>query len=75
MDILQKDKYKKLGLNIAYYRKLRGYTQAELARLRRSTARIWATWSWPATGTSLDLLFRLSDALEIPVYKLFLFRD
>ena len=27
------------------------------------------------TGTSLDVIFRIADALEIPVYKLFEFRD
>ena len=74
-DILQKDKYKKLGLNIAYYRKLRGYTQAELARLLQIDRTHMGNMELAATGTSLDLLFRLSDALEIPVYKLFLFRD
>ena len=30
MDAAQKDKYVKLGLNIAYYRRLRKYTQLEL---------------------------------------------
>lgn len=75
MDILQKDKYKKLGLNIAYYRKLRGYTQAELARLLQIDRTHMGNMELAATGTSLDLLFHLSDALEIPVYKLFLFRD
>ena len=75
MDIHQKDKYKKLGLNIAYYRKLRGYTQAELARLLQIDRTHMGNMELAATGTSLDLLFRLSDALEIPVYKLFLFRD
>ena len=26
-------------------------------------------------GTSLDVIFRISDALEVPVHKLFEFRD
>lgn len=42
-----KGQYKKLGLNIAYYRKLRGYTQAELARLLQIDRTHMGTWSWP----------------------------
>ena len=53
MDILQKDKYKKLGLNIAYYRKLRGYTQAELARLLQIDRTHMGNMELAATGTSL----------------------
>ena len=33
MDLRQLDKYRKLGLNVAYYRKARGYTQLKLAEL------------------------------------------
>ena len=51
------------------------YTQAELARLLQIDRTHMGNMELAATGTSLDLLFRLSDALEIPVYKLFLFRD
>ncbi len=75
MDIRQAEKYKKLGMNIAYYRKLHGYTQAELARLLQIDRTHMGNIELAATGASLDLLFRLSDALEIPVYKFFLFRD
>ena len=74
MDREQLEKYRKLGLNIAYYRKDRGYTQLILAELlnidrvhmqRIETARV---------GVSLDVLFRLSDVLEVPVHEFFVFR-
>ena len=54
MDILQKDKYKKLGLNIAYYRKLRGYTQAELARLLQIDRTHMGNMELAATGRPMS---------------------
>ena len=71
----QFDKYKKLGLNIAYYRKGKGFTQLKLAELldidRAHMQRIESA----NVGASLDVIFLLSDILEVPVYKLFEFRD
>lgn len=70
-----KDYYQTLGLNISYYRKLRGLTQEQLAekagidRSRISKTEI----AW--TGTSLDMVFRISEVLEIEPYKLFIQRD
>ena len=69
------DKYKKLGLNIAYYRKLRGFTHSYLAQLLQIDRTHIGNIELAATGVSLDVLFRLSDALEIPVHKLFFFDD
>ena len=65
-----KSRYQTLGLNIAYYRKKRGLTQEQLAekagveRSRISKTEI----AW--TGTSLDMVYRIADALEIEPYKL-----
>ena len=65
-----RERYRALGLNIAYYRKLRGMTQEQLAekagveRSRISKTEI----AW--TGTSLDTIFKVADALEVEPYKL-----
>ncbi len=67
-----KERYKTLGLNIAYYRKKRGLTQeqlAEKAEVERSRiSKTEIAWS----GISLDLVFKIADALEIEPYKLFM---
>ena len=70
-----RDRYRALGLNIAYYRKQRRLTQEQLAekagieRSRISKTEI----AW--TGTSLDVVFKIADALEVEPYKLFVNRD
>jgi len=70
-----KDRYRTLGLNIAYYRKKRGLTQEQLAekagveRSRISKTEI----AW--VGTSLDMVYRIADALDIEPYKLFIERE
>ena len=75
MDKNQYEKYKKLGLNIAYYRKDRGYTQMLLAEhLDIDRAHMQKIESAKA-GVSLDVLFRLSDVLQVPVHKFFEFRE
>ena len=75
MDINQHEKYRKLGLNIAYYRKDRGYTQLLLSEHldidRTHMQRIEAA----TTGVSLDIIFKLSDLLQVPAHKFFEFRD
>ena len=70
-----KDRYRTLGLNIAYYRKKRGLTQEELAeRAGIERSRISKTEiAW--VGTSLDMVFKIADALEIEPFKLFVERD
>ena len=70
-----KSRYRTLGLNIAYYRKKRGLTQEQLAekagveRSRISKTEI----AW--IGTSLDMVYRIADALEIEPYKLLMERE
>lgn len=70
----QKEKYRLLGLNIAYYRKLRGYTQerfAEALDIDRTTV---SKIELASSGVSLDIIFDMSDLLNVPVYKFFEFR-
>ena len=75
MNLSHKDKYMMLGLNIAYYRKLNGFTQEKLAEqlgLDRTTV---SKVEIAACGVSLDVLFEMADLFDIPVEKLFIFRD
>lgn len=63
--------YKQIGLKIAYYRKLQGYTQEQLAeKLGVATSYIGQI---EAVGMykpiSLTTLLRIAGALEIPAYK------
>lgn len=65
-----------LGLTIAYYRKLRGLTQIDLAeRINISRTHI-SNIEAPngTTSVSLETLFDIADALEISVKDLFDFR-
>lgn len=67
--------YKKIGLNIAYYRKLKGLTQLQLAELANLSRTHISYIEGTGTNTSLSLesLFAIADALEIPAYKLLVF--
>lgn len=66
------EKHRMLGLKIAYYRKLKGYTQEQLAeKINKSLAFIGAVEAPNVSRTvSLDTLFDIAEALEIPAYKL-----
>lgn len=70
-----RDKYRALGLHIAMYRKMRGYTQEQFAE------KIGKSWSFISQieanngvklkGVSLDTLFCISEVLDVSVSKLF----
>ena len=67
----------KIGLNVAYYRKLLGITQEELAArvdLSRNTITKIEN-SDVYHGISLNTIFRIADALNISIKDLFDFRD
>lgn len=68
------DKYKKLGLNIAYYRKNSGLSQMQLAEQINISRTHMSRIENNDCAVSLDVFFSVSDALKIPVYKLFEFR-
>ena len=66
-----------LGLTIAYHRKLRGMTQINLAeRVNISRTHI-SNIEAPngTTSVSLETLFDIADALEVPIKDLFDFRS
>lgn len=71
MKAAHRTKYRKLGLKISYYRKLKGFTQEQLAELLdKNLAFIGAVEAPNVERTiSLDTLFDIADILEIPAYK------
>ena len=75
MDIKQTRKYELLGLNVAYYRRRNKLTQEQLAELVGIDRTHMGNIELARSGASLDVIFQIADALEIPVYKLFEFRD
>lgn len=69
------DRYKKLGLNIAYYRNSQDITQEKLADALGSDRTTISKIEQARAGVSLDYLFAIADYLKIPVSKLLEFRD
>lgn len=69
------EKYNRVGLNIAYQRKLKKLTQAQLAELVDISRTHISNIEAPnmVTPISLELAFNIADALEIPVETLFKF--
>lgn len=69
MIILFAMRYKNIGLKIAYYRKKKGYTQANLAeRIGMSTAYLGQIERGNRGNSfSLETLYQIADALEIDV--------
>lgn len=63
-----REKYRQIGLKIAYYRKLRGLTQEELAERVGVTPAYIGHLEAPniAKGLSLDTLFTIAEVLKVP---------
>ncbi len=75
MDKKYAEYYKKLGLNIAYYRNMVEMTQEQLGDKlgieQSHVSRIERAY----VGISFDMLFEIADALGVEPYKLLQFRD
>ena len=71
MKAVHAEKYRQIGLKIAYYRKLRGLTQEELAEQVGVTPAFIGHLEAPniKKALSLDTLFDIADVLEIPPRK------
>lgn len=69
------DRYVKIGLNIAYYRKLKGYTQDQLADKLEIEQPHISRIETASIGFSFDLFFAIADALEVPPKDLLDFRE
>lgn len=67
--------YKYIGLNIAYYRKIKNITQLELADKVNISRTHISNIEAPnmSVAPSLELLLSIADILEIPAYKLLYF--
>ncbi|MDE5853500.1 MAG: helix-turn-helix domain-containing protein [Ruminococcus sp.] len=65
------EKYRRIGLKISYYRKLKNLTQEQLAEMiDKSAGFIGAVEATNVDrAISLDTLFDIAEALEIPPYK------
>lgn len=77
MDYKRMNEFRLLGLTIAYYRKLRGLTQAELAEATNLSRTHISNIEAPngKISISLNKLFDIAEVLEVPVKDLFDFRD
>ena len=69
--------YRQLGLKISYYRKYRGLTQEQLAEKIERTPAFIGHVEAPNVNkaVSLDTLFDIANALDIPVHKFLIFED
>ena len=73
--IHQYEKYKRLGLNIAYYRKEKGLSQIELAEKIDISRTHMSRIETADCAVSLDVAFDMCDALGIRPSQLFDFRE
>ncbi len=66
------EKYRILGLKIAYYRKKAGYTQEVFAEKINKSVNFLAQVEETGTtrGVSLETLFKMAAVLQIPASKL-----
>ena len=66
------ERYRTLGLKIAYYRKKAGYTQEVFAEKINRSVNFLAQMEGTGTtrGVSLETLFKMAEVLQIPVSKL-----
>ena len=69
-------KYIEIGYNISYYRKHAGLTQEQLAELVGISRQHIGALEAPniVRPISLELLFNIATVLDIPAYKLLVFR-
>lgn len=71
----QFQKYKSLGLNIAYYRKKRGFSQSALAELIDISRTHMSRIETADCAVSLDVVFDICDVLQVSPMNLFDFRE
>ena len=75
MEQRQFDKYKQLGLNIAYYRKKAGMSQSKLAEVIDISRTHMSRIETADCSVSLDVIFEICDSLNVTPKQLFDFRE
>ena len=77
MKPVYQSEYLQLGLKISYYRKLRGLTQEQLAEKINKTPAFIGHVEAPniSKAVSLDTLFDIAAALDVPAYKFLVFDE
>lgn len=77
MKAIYKSQYLQLGLKISYYRKLKGLTQEQLAEKVDCTPAFIGHVEAPniSKAVSMDTLFDIAAALDVPAYKFLKFDD
>lgn len=77
MKPVYENEYKQIGLKIAYYRKLRGLTQEQLAEKIERTPVFIGHVEAPNINkaVSLDTLFDIAVVLDVPAYKFLIFEE
>lgn len=73
MQTKYEQEYIRFGLRVQYYRKLRGMTQEAFAEKAGISWSYLAKIESPAKvyGVSMETLFSIAEALEVPVARLF----
>ena len=77
MNLIYESEYRQIGLKIAYYRRLRGLTQEQLAEKIDRTPAFIGHVEAPNINkaVSLDTLFEIASVLDVPAYKFLLFDE
>lgn len=77
MKPIYESKYLQLGLKIAYYRKLKGMTQEQLAEAIDRTPAFIGHVEAPniSKAISLDTLFDIAAALDVPPHKFLILEE
>lgn len=75
MDMQHYKEWIKIGLNILYYRKERRITQEQLAEACNKNRTFIQRIETGVSACSVDTLIDIAKALDIPLYKLFEFKE
>lgn len=77
MKPIHAEKYRQIGLKVAYFRKLRGLTQEELAEQVGLTPAYIGHIEAPniTKAISLDTLFDIAEALDVLPHRFLTFED
>ena len=71
MDKARRKEYVQIGLNILYYRKEQGLTQAQLAEMTSYSRNQIQRVETACAAPSVAILMDIAAALDIPIAKLF----